>query len=91
MSSYATLSFWARMEPAGEMTVRLQNPQPLQYVFPAQVDGTWREFRLPIAEFRTFEGTPIDPTDITHLQFWLADSRPAYDLYIDDVRLLRDP
>lgn len=91
-SGYSSLSFWARMEPPGELSVRFQSSQPVQYVLSAELDGTWREVRLPIADFRSInDGTPFDPTDVTHLQLWLADTRPAYELYVDDVWLLRDP
>lgn len=92
LSSYSTLTFWARMEPAGELSVRFQSPRSVQYAFAAELDGAWREYRLPITEFRTSDGEPIDLNDgLAHLQFWLADTRPAYHLYVDDVWLLRDP
>lgn len=86
---FATLSFWARMEPAGELSVRFQSSLPEQYVQATNLDATWREVNLPIADFRSFDGVPLDPADVAHLQFWLADTQPAYDLYVDDVWLLR--
>lgn len=64
----------------------------MQYVQSRVLDGTWREVRLEIAEFRSIQDdTPLDPRDVTHLQFWLADAQPAYDLYVDDMWLLREP
>ena len=91
LTGFTALSFWARMEPAAELSVRFQTSATKQYVLPADLDGTWREVRLPIADFRSLEGAPLNPSDVTHLQFWLADTRPAYDLYVDDVWLLVDP
>jgi len=79
------------MEPAGELSVRFQSSLPKQYVLSTALDATWREVDLPIADFRSFDGEPLDPADVAHLQFWLADTQPAYDLYVDDVWLLRGP
>jgi hypothetical protein len=90
-TGFVLLSFWSRMEPAGELSVRFQSSRAKQYALTINLDATWQEVRLPIADFRSVDGLPLDPTDVTHLQFWLADSRPAYDLLVDDVWLLRDP
>jgi hypothetical protein len=91
-SAFASLSFWARMEPAGELSVRFQDSLSVQHVQVRDLDATWREIRLPLAEFRSNrDGALLDPTDIMHVQFWIADTRPAYDLYVDDVWLLPDP
>jgi hypothetical protein len=92
VSGYSSLSFWAKLEPAGELSVRLQSSQGIQYVLTTQLDGTWREVKLPIESFRSnVGGEPLDPTDVTHLQFWFADTRPAYDFFLDDIWLLREP
>jgi hypothetical protein len=91
LSPYHALSFWARMEPASELSVRFQSPQITQYVQLAAVDAEWREFEFAVAEFVAENGTAIDPSTVSHLQFWIADSSPAFDLYIDDVRLLVSP
>jgi hypothetical protein len=91
LSPYAALSFWARIEPASELSVRFQSPQNTQYLQLAAVDTEWREFEFAVAEFVAENGTAIDPRSVSHLQFWIADSSPAFDLYIDDVRLLGSP
>jgi hypothetical protein len=91
-SDYATLSFWARMEPAGELSIRFQNPQGMQFQQVRDLDGTWREVRLPLSDFVSVnDDTPIDLTDLAHLQLWLPDTRPAFNLYVDDVWLLPEP
>lgn len=91
-TGFAALSFWARLEPAGELSVRFQNSQGTQYEQVRTLDGTWREVRLPLADFRSnTDDTTFDLTDVTHLQFWLAGERPKLDLYVDDVWLLRNP
>jgi hypothetical protein len=90
-SRFSALSFWARMEPEGELSVRFQSLQGTQFTQSRALDATWREFRLPMSGFLSTEGEPLDPTEIAHLQLWMAGSRPAFDLYVDDVWLLAEP
>lgn len=91
-TAYSSLNFWVRMEPPGEVSVRFQNPQADQYVQLAGADSAWRELQLPLSSFVSLEdGTALDPEGVTHLQFWLAGSQPAFELYVDDLRLLRSP
>jgi hypothetical protein len=90
-TGFSALSFFARMEPAGELSVRFQTPRGTQFVQSRDVDGTWQELRLPLADFVSSEGTPLDPAQPSHLQLWVAGERPALDLYVDDFWLLSEP
>jgi hypothetical protein len=90
-SDFSSLSFWARMEPEGELSIRFQVAEATQYLQPCALDATWREIRAPMAGFLSPDGEELDPTAVTHLQLWVAGTRPAFDLYVDDVRLLREP
>jgi hypothetical protein len=91
-SPYSYLSFWVRMEPAAELSVRFQNSRSQQYTAVVQADATWRKIQLPLSGFVSLvDGSVLDPVGIGHLQFWLANQNPAFHLYLDDVVLLRDP
>jgi hypothetical protein len=90
---FSVLSFWARMEPAGELSVRFVNARSTHFQQVETLDTDWREFRLPLADF-----VPVDEgagaitlNELTHLQLWEPDTHAAYDLYVDDVWLLREP
>ncbi len=92
-TQFSALSFWARMEPAGELSVRFQNARVTQFQQVRALDGDWREVRLPLADFVPVDagGGAITLDELTHLQLWVPDTHPAYELYVDDVWLLRDP
>ena len=92
-SDFYALSFWARMEPAGEVSVRFQTARVTQFEQVRALDAVWREVRLPLAEFVPVDdgGGAIALNELTHLQLWVPDTQPAYDLYVDDVWLLREP
>jgi hypothetical protein len=91
-TAYSTLSFWARMEPPGEISVRFQDPPGTKYEQLCELDASWREFELPLSGFVSVDdGTALDPSKLTHLYWWNFGTRPAYHLYVDDVRLLVDP
>jgi len=91
-TDYAELTFFARMSPAGELSVRFQDPLGTQYQQIVELGTDWQEFRLPIDAFvSTDDDTPINPAELTHLQLWLVDDQPAFDFYVDDVWLVRTP
>jgi hypothetical protein len=91
-TDFASLSFFARLAPEGELSIRFQNLQGAQYEQVRTLDDTWQEVRLPLVDFiSTEDGTPLVPTNLGHLQFWLLGSQPAFDLYVDDVRMLDEP
>ena len=90
---FSALSFWARMEPPGDLSVRFINARSTHFQQIRALDATWRELRLPLADFVAVDagGGAITLDEITHLQLWLPDTHAAYDLYVDDVWLLREP
>jgi hypothetical protein len=92
-TGFSELSFWARMEPPGDLSVRIINARSTHFQQIRAVDATWRELRLPLADFVAVDagGGAITLDEITHLQLWLPDTHAAYDLYVDDVWLLREP
>lgn len=91
-TGYASLSFWARLEPAGELSTRFQTPPGTQYEQVSNLDATWQELVLPFPEFLSRDdGTVLDPNGLTHLQLWVEGARPAFHLYVDDVRLIPAP
>jgi hypothetical protein len=93
-TGFSVLSFWARMEPPGELSVRFLNARGTHFQQVRGLDAVWREIRLPLADFVPVnEGSSdvITLNELTHLQLWAPDTRPAYDLYVDDVWLLREP
>jgi hypothetical protein len=92
-TGFSELSFWARMEPPGDLSVRFINARSTHFQQIRAVDATWRELRLPLADFVAVDagGGAITLDEITHLQLWLPDTHAAYDLYVDDVWLLREP
>jgi hypothetical protein len=92
-TGFSVLSFWARMEPPGELSVRFLNARGTHFQQVRGLDAVWREVRLPLADFVPVnEGDgAIALNELSHLQLWLPDTRPAYDLFIDDVWLLREP
>ena len=92
-TGFSVLSFWARMEPAGELSVRFQNARLTQFQQVRALDAVWREVRLPLADFVPVNegGGAITLNELTHLYLWAPDTRPAYDLYVDDVWLIREP
>jgi hypothetical protein len=92
-TEFSVLSFWARMEPAGELSVRFQNARVTQFQQIRSLDATWREVRLPLADFVAVDEGDGDITldELTHLQLWVPDTHPAYELSVDDVWLLREP
>jgi hypothetical protein len=92
-TGFSVLSFWARMEPAGDLSVRFQNARVTQFQLVRTLDAGWREFQLPLADFVPVDagGGAITLDELSHLQLWLPDTHVAYDLYVDDVWLLREP
>jgi hypothetical protein len=91
-TGYSHLSFWVRLDPPGELTVRFLDSRGEHYATPVQADTTWREFQLPLSGFLSLtDGAMFEPKGIGHLHFWLADANPAFNLYVDDVWFLRDP
>jgi hypothetical protein len=92
-TGFSGLSFWARLEPAGELSVRFQNPRVTQFEQIVALDAVWREVRLPLVDFVHVDGGDIAIAldELAHLQLWLPDTHAAYDLYVDDVWLLREP
>jgi hypothetical protein len=92
-TGFSVLSFWARMEPAGELSVRFLNARGTHFQQIRGLDAVWREVRLPLADFVPVDdgGDAIMLNELSHLQLWLPDTRAAYDLYVDDVWLLREP
>jgi hypothetical protein len=92
-TGFSVLSFWARMEPAGELSVRFQNARVTQFQQVRALGAVWREVRLPLADFVPVDdgGGAITLNELTHLQLWVPDTHGAYDLYVDDVWLLREP
>jgi hypothetical protein len=92
-TGFSMLSFWARMEPPGDLSVRLINARSAHFQQIRALDATWRELRLPLADFVPVDagGGAITLDEITHLQLWLPNTQAAYDLYVDDVWLLREP
>jgi hypothetical protein len=91
-TAYSTLSFWVRMEPPGEVSVRFQTPLTTQYAQSADAGSDWREIQLPLSGFELLpDGGAFDRQGTTHLQFWLPGRQPEFHLYIDDVQLLPSP
>ena len=91
-SGFSTLSFFARLEPAGDLSVVLQNPQGDQFEAIRSLDANWQEVRIPLTAFlSTGDGGTLDPAELAHLQLWLRGEWPEFDLYVDDVWLLREP
>jgi hypothetical protein len=90
---FSVLSFWARMEPPGDLSVRFLNARSIHFQQVRALDAAWREVRLPLADFVPVNegGGAITLDELTHLQLWVPDTHAAYDLYVDDVWLLREP
>jgi hypothetical protein len=91
---FTTLSVWVRMDPPGELSIRLQDFRPMmQFEQVREIDDAWQELRLPLAGFDTVnaDGAVLDRSKVSQLYFWVLNARPAYDLYVDDVWLLREP
>jgi hypothetical protein len=85
-SAFDTLTFAARAEPPFTLSVTFLDRIFEQYEASVEVGAEWREVAIPLSSF-VRQDTVLDPSRITHLQFWCRGAGPAFELWVDDVGL----
>jgi hypothetical protein len=83
-SAFDQLTFAARADPPFTLSVAILDTLFEQYEASVDVSLEWQEVAIPLSAFSR-EGVVVDPSRITHLQFWARGPGPAFELWIDDV------
>ena len=86
---FDTLSFFARADPPFTLSVSLLDTLFEQYQASIDLGTDWQLVELPLASFER-DGVTLDRSRVTHLQFWARGPGPAFELWIDEVRLSVD-
>ena len=85
-SAFDSLTFAARADQPLTLSIRFLDSIFEHYEETLEVGVEWQEAAIPLTSFVREEAT-LDSTRITHLQFWIRGPGPAFELWVDDVRL----
>lgn len=85
-SAYDQLTFATRADPPLTLSVTFLDSIFEHYEASVDLGEEWQEVAIPLSAFQK-DGAVLDPSRITHLQFWAKGPGPAFELWVDDVRL----
>jgi hypothetical protein len=88
-TAFDRLTFATRANPPFTLSVTFLDSIFDHYDATLEVGEEWQEVSIPLSSFQK-EGAMLDPSRLTHLQFWAKGPGPAFELWIDDVKLSAD-
>jgi hypothetical protein len=85
-SAFDRLTFATRANPPFTLSITFLDSIFEHYEATVEVGVEWQAVTIPLSAFQR-ESAVLDPSRITHLQFWARGPGPAFELWIDDVQL----